>query len=64
MLIDNEIKLTIEMCLIDMANAVGSILCGHEDNDEKKIRKAHEEYIRLERIIRLGMRFLEDAHLT
>ena len=51
------------MSLIDMANAVGGIVCGHEDKDEGKIRKSQEEYAKMERVVRLCLRFLEDAHL-
>ena len=60
---DTDLKFMLALLDTERNTAVGNILAGHKNKDEKAIEAAFEEYTKLDRLIDLGLKLLVDANL-
>ena len=63
MIINNNLKFTIEDIELSQNEAIGGMLVGHDEKDDEKFQKAFHEYEKYDRLLQLGYEMLIDGKL-
>jgi len=63
-LLDNELKMTISMCLeMNLDDEVGEMLMAHERGDDDGVKEHYQKYLEANRLVDLGYEMLIDGKL-